>query len=115
MIDRHGVTTERLCVLAADFDRYVIVYDQVAPFKGEKLASHCETITLRRRAGSLQAAVADDVFVSRLRQTLIAWRNGSRRSELVDKDTFAAALRAAAPGLAELEALTIDSRTAPMR
>lgn len=113
MIDRQRMVTEWLRVLTADFGRYVAIYDQVAPFKGQKLASHRETITLRQRAGSVQAAVADDAFVIRLRQTFVAWKIGNRRSSLVDEATFAESLRAAAPDLAELEALTIDTLTAP--
>lgn len=106
---RNQIIEERVGRLVSGFGRYVQVHDQRVPFTGEQLAAHRQTIELRRRAGSVQAAVQDPEFVASLRRTLLAWGIGRRASRLVPEDDFADALRSAQPAIADLEALTIET------
>ena len=110
---RTDVIEQRTSKLVSGFGRYVEAYDQRVSFTGEQLAAHRQTIALRRQLGSVRAAATDDKFAASLQRTLLAWGIGRRASRLVPEGQFAAALRAAGPGLEELEALTIDGDDLP--
>jgi hypothetical protein len=112
-VARKDVIEARVSKLVSRFGDYVQVYDDRVPFTGEQLGAHRRTVELRRRAGSVRAAVQDGEFVASLRQTLLAWGVGRRASRLISDSDFAAALRTAAPRLDELESLTIDDANLP--
>lgn len=110
---RTDVIEQRVSKLTGNFGRYVETYDQRVSFTGEQLTTHREAIALRRQLGGVRTAACDDRFAASLRRTLYAWGVGRRASHLVSEDTFAVALRAAAPRLGELESLAIDSDELP--
>ncbi len=110
---RADLIKARTAKLIGGFESYVQAYDDHVPFTGEQLTSHRRTTDLRRRAGSVSAAVEDPEFVTSLRKTLLAWGVGRRASRLVPEAEFAAALQAVAPHLKALEPLTINGRSLP--
>jgi hypothetical protein len=110
---RQDLIRARVAKLGANFDRYVQVYDQRAPFTGERLAAHRDCIALRQRAGTVRAAIDNEEYRASLRRTLYAWGIGRRASHLVSEDAFAAALHAALPSLEALESLQIDATDLP--
>lgn len=107
MLDDDSPAT-RLERLKSDFAEYVAAYDTWATARSP-LKTHRETMALRRKFDSVTDAVADQQFVTCLRQTLVAWGLGRRASVLEREPRFGEALRAAAPAIAEFEQLTLDS------
>ena len=74
---RSDLIEERVSKLTKeDFGRYVRVYDEQVSFTTEQLSAHRICISLRRQAGSVQAAVDDPQFLHALRRTLRAWGIG---------------------------------------
>ena len=75
------IRSQRISGLVDDFDRYVDVYDVSVPFtKSGQWENHRMTIDLRRRAGGVEQAIEDPVFVESLWNTLRAW--GDRRARI---------------------------------
>jgi hypothetical protein len=110
---RRDIVADRAHDLIEHFDRYVAVYDVSVPFNTEQLAAHRTTITLRRDAGSLTAAVNDPRFVQSLRRTLTAWGLDKRASRLAGESEFDKALRECLAELAALEPYQIDGEVLP--
>lgn len=111
---RRDVVAARVRDLVDGFDHYLAVYDAQPAFRPSQLASHRQTIQLRRLAGSAAAAAADPQFVASLYSTLRGWGLGIRASVLVPEPAFAAALLAAIPALSELDDLRIDDHDLPV-
>lgn len=112
-MDRSRLIDCRIAKLASGFGRYVQVYDDRVSFTSTQLGAHRGCIALRRKAGSVRAAVNDAQFVDSLRQTLRAWGIGNRASKLVPEPQFSAALRSALPSLEALEPFAIDEPDLP--
>lgn len=110
---RDHLLQERIGQLTDGFGRYVKAYDELASFNSRQLAAHRACRELRRQAGSVRAAVADERFVDSLRRMLIAWGIGRRASTLASETRFTEALREAVPDLETLEPLTIDAPQLP--
>jgi len=112
-VARSDVIEARIGKLIGGFGRYVPVYDDRVPFTSEQLTAHRKTITMRRQAGSLRAAVENEQFVRSLRRTLVAWGLDQRASRLVSQPDFMAALVAALPRVEAVEHLRIDGNDLP--
>jgi len=108
MARRADVVSQRVRELVDQFGRFVAAYDSRFPFTTEQLVAHRDTIALRRKAGSVSAAVADPLFVTTLRRTLVSWGLDKRGSRLVKDTEFAERLRAALPEIIPMEQFKID-------
>jgi hypothetical protein len=69
---RDGLLRERYGKLTDGLGRSVRAYDELASFNNKQLGTHRACLNLRRQAGSLRAAVAEERFVESLRHLLIA-------------------------------------------
>jgi hypothetical protein len=58
-VERRDLAEARIGKLVEGFGRYVQTYDARVPFTGEQLTAHRTTIALRRQAGSVRAALAN--------------------------------------------------------
>lgn len=95
--------------LGANFGVYVAHFSTHVPLtKAAQYQFHRRTIDLRRELGSAEHAIEDDRFVDSLYETLQAWGNGRRRSNLVSSENFATALRTHLPKIVALDALSIE-------
>jgi len=97
-------------LLIAEFPRWLDYFVQRGPFtKPAQLACHLKAMQLRGTHVTVAAAARDPHFVEALYETLKAWGLGSRGSDLRALPEFQAALVAATPSLALLEALQSDA------
>lgn len=112
-VPRRELVRQRVVELSSGFDSYVAAYDRLVPFTMEQLAAHRHTIALRTQAGPVADAIHNDDFLRSLHETLLAWGLGTRGSHLAPLSEFSAAIRAVAPGLEELESLSIDDLASP--
>jgi len=104
--------TDSVALLVGNFKSFLDAYDRYCPFtRYGQLEYHMETIGHRRRLGSAEAALTDEVFQQSLYRTLQAWGIGSRASKLRPFPDFVAALHAQAATIEELDGLTIDQPT----
>jgi len=107
--DRLAERQLRVRTLIDEFPDLLDYYDNHLPFdRSGQYANHRRTIDLRRQAGSVAAALADDRFLRSLYSTLESWGIGSRGSRVVPFDDFATELRRWSEPLADLDDLTID-------
>jgi hypothetical protein len=91
------------------FQECIGAYDLAVPFtRTGQYASHRQTIDLRRRLGSVVAAVNDDAFVRSLYATLRFWGIGRRRSQLVPYVDFVQRVRSYAEATSSLETLQLE-------
>jgi hypothetical protein len=97
----------RIHRLQANFDNYVAAFDRHPPFNASQLAIHQRVIALRRQLGSVERAIASDVFLQQLRQLLEAWGMASRGARLAELDQFRAGIRRKAEDICRLEPFTI--------
>lgn len=100
--------TDSVGVLVASFKTFLAAFDRDCPFTPYQLKRHAETIGLRRRLGSVKAALVDEAFQRVLYETLRAWRIGARASKLRPFPEFVSALQAKADTIAGLDGLAID-------
>lgn len=104
METRKDLRRQRLDALIGGFDQYVLAYDRQVPFtKTGQFENHVETLRIRRLAGSVETAIADDRFMESLWLTLRAWGIGVRASHMLDLPEFATEIRGHADTLVELD------------
>ncbi len=108
-MNRKAEINRRIYKLIANFEKYLLAFDNDPPFKKPgQLNSHVQTIRLRRQLGTVRAAVGSGEFLRSLRATLQAWGIGSRLSRLVDLDAFAEAFRQQVDKIGALEGASLD-------
>jgi len=113
--DRLAERQSRVRTLISEFADLLDYYDEHLPFdRPDQYANHRRTIDLRREAGSVAHALADDRFMRTLYSTLGSWGIGSRASRLVPFDHFVTELRRWSRPLADLDELTIDEPGLPV-
>jgi hypothetical protein len=104
----------RLAELTTGFAGFVAAYDRAPPFRrAGQLEHHRATIDLRRRLGSIGAAIESREFVEVLRRTLYAWGIGKRRSRLHSVEQIHRALRERLRDLEALEGLALETMSGP--
>jgi len=98
--------------LIADFVSCVETYDAESPFRRQnQLDYHRQTIDRRRFLGSVDAAIRDNVFTSRLHDTLQVWGLNRRQSKLATVDQLRNSLRRHRRRLVALEPLQLETLT----
>ncbi|ALG12058.1 hypothetical protein AOZ06_38950 [Kibdelosporangium phytohabitans] len=103
----------RVDLLVEEFDSYVDSFDRDPNLALAQRATHGVTLELRRSADCVRDAIANPQFTSALRETLLSWGLGKRRSRLAPMRDFAAGLHAATPAIAALEPHRIDDVALP--
>lgn len=102
------VIVDRIAELTQHFGDYVDAFDKNPPFSPIQLQSHRETLALRSGFATAREAARDPQFALALRNTLIKWDMGKRKSRLVKPEDFVAALVHVSAYLSGLEAWRID-------
>ena len=74
--------------LIARFADYLQAFGETPAFNDEQLSAHVETLALRARLGSAQAAASSAEFARALRRTLELWRMNTRAAKLVSPAAF---------------------------
>jgi hypothetical protein len=107
--ERLGLVARRIEFVKARFSELVADFDTKSPFRrAGQLESHLRTMSARRSAGSVRAALAGDAFITLLYITLQKWGIGKRRSKLMDAAPFAESLRCRGPQIEALERFAVD-------
>ena len=97
-------------LLIRGFPVFVAAFSRKPPFgRPAQLATHLETMAIRREIGSARAALRDASFLAALYATLRAWGIGARGSRLLDRREIAASLEENEAEIAALEAFSLDS------
>jgi len=108
---------QRIDELCQYMPRYLDVYRESPFSKPGQLELHRQTVLMRQRLGSVQAALQDNSFINSLRDTLVKWGMDSRGATglLLPIPAFSSSLRKYEPKITVLEKLDIEDTNLPLQ
>ena len=103
--------------LCQNMPLYLDVYRKFPFSKPGQLELHRQTILMRQRHGSVQAALKDNSFINSIRDTLVKWGMDSRGATglLLPMPEFSSSLRKHEQKIMELEKLDIEDTNLPLQ